>query len=151
MTVSALNSPLRVRKILVMGLPGAGKTTLARLIAPRIPAVMFNADEVRANLNRDLGFSLEDRIEQARRMGWLCDRVAEAGFVGLADFVCPVPATRDAFGPAFTIFVDRIREGRFENTNRLFEAPQRYDLRVSADGEPELWADRVLAALREIG
>ena len=68
---------LTQRKILIMGLPGSGKTTLTRELAPLINAVIFNADEVRANLNRDLGFSIEDRIEQARRMGWLCDQVAK--------------------------------------------------------------------------
>ena len=45
------------RKILIMGLPGAGKTTLARELAPLLRAVLFNADEVRKTLNRDLGFS----------------------------------------------------------------------------------------------
>ena len=77
------------RKILIMGLPGAGKSTLTRELALLINAVIFNADEVRANLNRDLGFSIEDRIEQARRMGWLCDQVVKAGGTAIADFVCP--------------------------------------------------------------
>ena len=63
------------RKILVMGLPGSGKTTFTRALAPMLNAVVFNNDEVRANINRDLGFSMEDRVEQARRMGWLCDRI----------------------------------------------------------------------------
>ena len=108
------------RKILIMGLPGAGKTTLARELAPLLRAVLFNADEVRQNLNRDLGFSPQDRIEQARRMGWLCDRVVEAGHMAIADFICPTPWTRAAFGPAYTVWLDRIQAGRFEDTNRLF-------------------------------
>jgi adenylylsulfate kinase-like enzyme len=66
------------RKILIMGLPGSGKTTLAAALAPLLNAVVFNADAVRANLSRDLGFSHEDRVEHARRMGWMCDRVVEA-------------------------------------------------------------------------
>jgi len=103
-----------------MGLPGAGKTTLSKALVARIGAVSFNADEVRANINKDLGFSVEDRVEQARRMGWLCDRVAEAGSVAVADFVCPTPETRDAFGDAFVVWVDRIEEGRFADTNKLF-------------------------------
>ena len=52
-----------IRKILIMGLPGAGKTTLANVLAPLLNAVTFNADMVRANLSRDLGFSVDDRIE----------------------------------------------------------------------------------------
>ena len=136
------------RKILVMGLPGAGKTTFATVLAPLLNAVVFNADAVRANLSRDLGFSHEDRIEHARRMGWMCDRVVEAGGTVIADFVCPTPATREAFGEAFVIWVDCIDAGRFEDTNRMFVAPDRVDLRIPADGAPQYWADHALAMLR---
>jgi shikimate kinase len=122
------------RKILVMGLPGSGKTTLVTALAPLLNAVVFNADAVRANLSRDLGFSHEDRVEHARRMGWMCDRVVEAGGTVIADFICPTPETRAAFGGAFVIWVDRIETGRFEDTNRMFVAPDRFDLRVTADG-----------------
>jgi hypothetical protein len=139
-----------MRKILIMGLPGAGKTTLATTLAPLLNAVMFNADAVRANLWPDLGFSHADRIEQARRMGWLCDRVVEAGGVAVADFICPTDDTRAAFGDAFTIWVDRIRAGRFEDTNRLFAAPARFDLRVSADGAPQFWAAQAVLRLRPV-
>ena len=140
------------KKILIMGLPGAGKTTLAKALAPRLNAAHFDADLVRTNINKDLGFSVADRIEQARRMGWLCDIVTAAGGFAIADFICPTPATRGAFGAddAFVIWVDRIREGRFEDTNRLFEHPERCDLRVTADGSPEFWADRAAAMLRPV-
>lgn len=130
-----------------MGLPGAGKTTLARVLAPRIGAVHYDADEVRANINRDLGFSPEDRIEQARRMGWLCDRVVQAGGTAIADFVCPLEETRAAFGPAFTIWVDRIEESRFEDTNRLFTPPSDFDVRVEAEGTAESWAEKIASRL----
>jgi cytidyltransferase-like protein len=136
------------RKILVMGLPGAGKTTFAMALAPLLNAVVFNADAVRANLSRDLGFSHEDRVEHARRMGWMCDRVVEAGGTVIADFICPTPETRAAFGEAFTIWIDRIAEGRFEDTNRMFAAPDKFDLRVSAEGAPQFWAEQALARLR---
>jgi len=137
-----------MRKILIMGLPGAGKTTLATVLAPLLNAVVFNADAVRANLSRDLGFSLEDRIEHAHRMGWMCDRVVEAGGTVIADFVCPTNETRAAFGAAFTIWVDRIRVGRFDDTNRMFAPPTHFDLRVSAEGTPQYWAEQVLTRLR---
>jgi cytidyltransferase-like protein len=135
------------RKILIMGLPGAGKTTLAAALAPLLNAVVFNADAVRANLSRDLGFSLQDRIEHARRMGWMCDRIVEAGGTAIADFVCPTAETRSAFGNAFTIWVDRIEAGRFEDTNEIFVPPARPDLRVELEGTPEWWAERALALL----
>ena len=136
------------RRILIMGLPGAGKTTLANALAPLLNAVVFNADAVRANLSKDLGFSHNDRVEHARRMGWMCDRVVEAGGTVIADFICPTADTRAAFGETFTIWVDRIETGRFEDTNRMFVAPDHFDLRVKAEGTPQYWAEQALALLR---
>ena len=136
------------RKILIMGLPGAGKTTLASALAPLLNAVVFNADAVRSNLSRDLGFSHEDRVEHARRMGWMCDRVVEAGGTVIADFICPTEEARDAFGDAFTIWLDRIEAGRFADTNRMFAAPVKYNLRVKPEGTPQYWAEQALALLR---
>jgi cytidyltransferase-like protein len=136
------------RKILIMGLPGAGKTTLARELAPLLNAAMFNADEVRANINKDLSFSHLDRIEHARRMGWICDRVVETGGTAIADFICPTPEARGAFGAAFTIWVDRIKVGRFADTNAMFVPPDRFDVRVTAEGSARHWAEKVLSLLR---
>lgn len=138
------------RKILVMGLPGAGKTTLTNTLAPLLSAVVFNADAVRRTLSRDLGFSHEDRVEQARRMGGLCDRVVEAGGTAIADFICPTAETRAAFGEAFIIWIDRIQAGRFEDTNRMFVGPDRFDLRVLPHGTPQYWAEQALARLRAV-
>lgn len=141
------------RKILVMGLPGAGKTTLSKVLAPRLNAVHFNADEVRANVNKDLGFSEADRTEQARRMGWLCDRVVEVGGYAIADFICPTPETRAAFfagGDAFVIWIDRIKQSPFADTNRMFVPPERFDLRVTPEGSPEYWAEQAVAHLRPV-
>lgn len=134
------------RKILIMGLPGAGKTTLARVLAPILKAVLFNADEVRANINRELGFSHADRIEHARRMGWLCDRVVEAGGTAIADFICPTPETRAAFGDAFIVFVDRIDKGRFEDTNRIFVPPTAH-VRIGHEGTAQHWAEVIYGRL----
>jgi len=132
-----------------MGLPGAGKTTLTHALAPMLGAVWFSGEEVRAALSKDLGFTLADRIEQARRMGWLCDCVTKAGLVAIADFVCPTPETREAFGPAFVVWVDRINESRFADTNRLFAPPDRFDIRVLPDGDPSFWANRICSALEQ--
>jgi adenylylsulfate kinase len=141
------------KKILIMGLPGAGKTTLSKVLAPRLNAVHFNADEVRANINKDLGFAEADRIEQARRMGWLCDRVVEVGGYAIADFICPTEQTRQAFmgeTDAFVIWVDRIKAGRFEDTNRVFVPPTHFDLRVGPEEAPEYWADEAAKLLRPV-
>lgn len=122
-----------MKKILIMGLPGAGKTTLATELAPMINAVWFNADEIRNNINTHLGFSIEDRIEQARRMGLLCEIVIRAGHFAIADFVCPTPETRSAFNADFIVWVDRIKAGKYEDTNQLFVPPKKYDVRIEND------------------
>ena len=141
------------RKILIMGLPGAGKTTLALALIRRINAVHFNADAVRREVSRDLGFSVGDRVEHARRMGWLCDRVVEAGSYAVADFICPVREARAAFqadGPAFIVWVDRIAASRFPDTDRLFVPPDTFDLRVGPEGSVEYWAEQVAVRLRPL-
>ena len=129
-------------KILVMGLPGSGKTTLARAVAQKLQCAHFNADEVRATLSKDLGFSIADRIEQARRMGALCDLSTSQHVI--ADFVCPTPETRLAFNADFVVWVDRIKAGRFEDTNKLFVPPEQYDVRVTAECEyPMYYVDLI--------
>jgi adenylylsulfate kinase len=141
------------RKILIMGLPGAGKTTLARIVAARLNAVHFNADEVRAHISKDLGFSESDRIEHAGRMGWLCDQVTKTGGFAVADFICPTAETRRAFlqgGPALIVWADRIGKSAFEDTNRMFVRPDAYDLRVTADGTPDYWAEQIAAQVRPV-
>jgi len=137
------------RKILIMGLPGAGKTILATALAARLSAVHFNADRVRAELYLGaLGFALGDRVEHARRMGWLCDRVTEAGHYAIADFVCPTEQTRRAFGDAFVVWVDRTRDCAFPDTQALFAAPTNYDVRITG-GSVQESVQRVLERLME--
>jgi len=137
------------KKILIMGLPGAGKTTLANILSPRLNAVHFNADGVRANIHKDLGFSREDRTEHARRLGWLCDRVIESGAHAIADFICPTREARDAFGASFIVWMDRIKKGesRFPDTDAMFEEPSKYDVRVTAEGGALFWAEKVVDKL----
>lgn len=131
-----------------MGLPGSGKTTLSYPLAKFLGAVHFNADDVRKNITYHLGFSEEDRIKQAQTMRWLCDKVVAAGHTAIADFICPTPATREAFGwdDAFVIWVDRIDAGRFDDTNQMFVPPERFDVRVIDDGRTaDEWAQRIIA------
>ena len=115
--------------IQIMGLPGSGKTELAKALKQRINAINLNADEVRAGVNSDLGFSESDRIEQARRMGEMARLISKQGVAPvIVDFVCPTELTRAAFGkPDILIYMDTIKEGRFEDTNKMFEAPTEYD------------------------
>ena len=131
-----------------MGLPGAGKTTLAKILSPKLNAVWYNADVVRQNINRDLGFSEEDRIEQARRMGCLCDIAVQSGHWAIADFVCPTKETRKAFGDAFVIWINRIKEGRFQDTNELFTPKEKPNV-ILQNGTSDEWLMMVLEKIRQ--
>lgn len=118
--------------IQIIGLPGSGKTALATALKERINAIHLNADEVRSTVNSDLGFTAEDRIEQARRMGEMARLIANQGVAPvIVDFVCPTKETREAFGPAnVVVWVDRIKQGRFEDTNKMWQDPERFDIRI---------------------
>ncbi len=110
-------------KILIMGLPGSGKSYLSEKLAPLIDAIWLNADQVRNDAN-DWDFSDEGRIRQSKRMNDLATKVLNKGKHVIADFVCPTAKTRSEFKPDFLIWMNTIREGRFDDTNKIFEAPQ---------------------------
>lgn len=116
--------------IQIIGLPGSGKTELAKALKERINAIHLNADEVRATVNSDLGFTPGDRIEQARRLGEMARLISKQGVAPvIVDFVCPTDLTRAAFGsPDILIWMNTISESRFEDTNKMFEDPMQYDL-----------------------
>ena len=136
------------RKILIMGLPGSGKTTLAEKLVPKLNAAWFNADAVRQDIYSELGFAPEDRLKHATRMGKLCDWSKMGGCYVIADFVCPTKETRNAFNPDFTIWVNRIEKGRFEDTNKLFEKPENHDIELN-EGTPDEWCQMVLEKLNQ--
>jgi len=120
--------------IQIIGLPGSGKTTLATALKERINAIHLNADYVRATVNSDLGFNIEDRIEHARRLGEMARMLSGQGQIVIVDFICPTELTRAAFGkPVLLVWVDRIKEGRFEDTNKMWEEPEKFDARIPAD------------------
>ena len=120
-----------IKKILIFGLPGSGKSTLAEPFAKLVGGVWLNADAVREEYN-DWDFTPEGRMRQAMRMKYLSDGVVKAGKIAIADFVCPTEAARTEFSADFTVWMDTIKEGRFEDTNKMFQPPAHYDYHVSA-------------------
>ena len=131
------------KRILIMGLPGSGKTTLAKELQNKLHATWFNADDIRKQCN-DWDFSHEGRIRQAHRMRDMADKTTE-DFV-IADFVAPLPEMRDIFSADITIWMDTILQGRFEDTNKIFIPPEQYDFRVT-EQDSELWAKRISAEI----
>jgi adenylylsulfate kinase len=116
-------------KILIFGLPGSGKTTLAKPFAKLIGGVHINADQVRTKYD-DWDFTLEGRMRQAQRMKHLADGVIMAGKIAVADFICPTEKARLEFNPTYTVWMDTIEEGRFKDTNAMFEKPAKSDYHV---------------------
>jgi adenylylsulfate kinase len=114
-------------KILIMGLPGSGKTHLAERLQQHLECAWFNADEVRRMAN-DWQFSEAARIRQARRMRNLADFEKGEGKAVICDFVCPTQLTRHIFDADFTIWMNTITSGRFEDTNAMFEIPGYADI-----------------------
>ena len=125
-----------------MGLPGAGKTTLANELAPLLNAKRVNADEVRKKAN-DWDFSEEGRKRQAKRMAELALKLKSEGNYVIADFICPTPEARNLFPADYTIWVDTIKEGRFEDTNQMFVKPEKYDFHVTSQ-DAKLWASKII-------
>ena len=114
--------------IQIIGLPGSGKTTLATALADRINAVHLNADYVRSTINSDLGFTPKDRVEHSRRLGEMARMLSGQGLIVVVDFICPTLDARTAFGkPNILVWMDTITEGRFEDTNKLWEKPTEFD------------------------
>jgi len=132
---------MRGKKILIMGLPGSGKTTLAEKLVPMLNAVWLNADRVREEYD-DWDFSEEGRKRQAQRMNNMANQAVKNGRICVADFVCPTPELRDEFDADYTVWVDTIEEGRFEDTNKVFVKPENYDFRVPTQ-RSEFWAIRI--------
>ena len=130
-----------MKKILIMGLPGAGKTHFARELKKELESIIgvkatwFNADEIRKSFN-DWDFSYEGRIRQSHRMYELAEN-SEADYV-ICDFVAPLVEMRNNFKADYVVWIDTIDRGRYEDTNRLFEPPEVYDFRIT-EQNAEIW------------
>ena len=124
-----------------MGLPGAGKTTLANELATLIKTKRLNADEVRRAAN-DWDFSEEGRKRQAKRMSDSAVKLKSKGNNVIADFICPTPEARKLFPADYIVWVDTIKEGRFEDTNQMFVKPEKYNFHVTTQ-DAKLWAPKI--------
>ena len=133
-----------MKRILLCGLPGSGKTTLAkRLVEVLNNADWYNADEIREKFN-DWDFSPEGRARQMKRMQDYVRKSVAKGRYGLADFVCPTNQLRNDFMPEYVIWMNTIEEGRFEDTNKVFEKPDdsvTVDIEITAD---EWWTEEAI-------
>ena len=135
-------------KILIMGLPGAGKTYFAEKLKKHLDADWFNADKVREQYD-DWDFTDHGRLRQASRMRKLCELSTKK--YAIADFVCPTYLLRTEFRPDWIIWLDTIDEGRFEDTNKKFKAPSDYDFRLSyemTDENAEKYAEKIASKIR---
>ena len=130
-----------------MGLPGAGKTTLADEIAPLLNAKRLNADEVRKAAD-DWDFSAEGRVRQAKRMADFAVKIKNEGHYVIADFVAPTPEARKLFPADYIIWVDTIKKGRFEDTNQMFVNPENFDFKVTSQ-DAKNWAPKIAEEIKK--
>lgn len=130
------------KRILIMGLPGAGKTYMAERLKRLLEELgktvgWLNADEVRRHYN-DWDFSREGRIRQSLRMRELADE-SNTDYC-IVDFVAPLPEMRHNFKAEWTVWMDTIDAGRYEDTNKMFVEPELYDFRIT-EQNAEKWVD----------
>ena len=130
-----------------MGLPGAGKTTLADELAPMINAKRLNADQVR-KAAEDWDFSAEGRKRQAKRMADFALKLKSEGNNVIADFICPTPEARKLFPADYVVWVDTIKAGRFDDTNQMFVKPDKYNYHVTSQ-DAKTWAPKILKDLKK--
>ena len=132
-------------KILIMGLSGSGKTTLAKTLKNKLKlqkftVTHFNADEIR-KLYDDWDFSKDGRIRQAKRMEVLSNE-SVSDFV-ICDFIAPTNEIRELFNTNITIWMDTIEKSLYEDTDKMFQKPTKYDIRVT-EKNAQKWSDIII-------
>ena len=133
-------------KILIMGLPGSGKTTLASELVPLLNAKWLNNDKVRKAAN-DWDFSEEGRVRQAKRMADLAKKYKKEGNYVVADFICPTPKARELFNADFVVWVDTIKKGKYDDTNKMFVKPKNFDFHVT-NRDAKVWAKQIAEKIK---
>lgn len=142
-----------IKKLLICGLNNSGKTTLSIELCKQLKAVHLNADYIRKNLSPDLTFSLEDRIENARRIGVLADIIANSNTYVVADFICPVEEARQSFGAyeedVFIVYMNTIvpQDNEYKDTGKIFTPPSSWDFEVTKFYNVEKMAEDVIREL----
>jgi adenylylsulfate kinase-like enzyme len=124
-------------KVLIMGLPGSGKTTMANALAKTLQdkgmtVTRINADTIR-QLHNDFDFSLEGRINQCKRLTNYANQVDDD--FAIVDFICPFEETREIFNADVVIWMDTIFVSRYPDTDKIFEKPINYKFRIEYHDE----------------
>ena len=133
-------------KILIIGLPGSGKTTLASKLVPLLKAKWINNDKIRKKAN-DWDFSEEGRVRQAKRMADLAEKFKKEGHFVVADFICPTPKARKLFNADFVVWVDTIKKGKYDDTNAMFVKPEKFDFHVTSQNA-KIWATQIAEKIK---
>ena len=129
-----------------MGLPGSGKTSLASKLVPLLKAKWLNNDKVRKTVN-DWDFSEEGRSRQAKRMAEEAEKYKNEGNYVVADFICPTHKARKLFNADYIVWINTIKEGRFDDTNKMFVKPEKFDFEVTTQ-DAEFWAKKIAEEIK---
>lgn len=131
-----------------MGLPGAGKTTLASYLVPILNSAWLNADKLREETN-NWDFSVNGRELQAKKIHKQSEKLEKENKFVIADFVCPTPKLRKIFSADYVIWMNTIKESRFSDTNQMFIPPEKVDYEINTFNAKK-WAKLIADDIKSI-